>query len=62
MAKCTFSKRFDRLQFHNDLVLDKKIQAMFTNLVVPIEKWDALLANEANSTHCKFNGERLFVN
>ena len=40
------SKRADRLQFHNNLAFDEKIQSVFADLVVAIKHRHRLLPHE----------------
>jgi hypothetical protein len=55
-------ERTDRFQLYNDLILDEKVETMFADLVILIEKRDRFLSNELNATERELYGERLFVN
>ena len=42
-------EHLDRFQLNDDLVFNKKVEAMLTNLVIAIEKRNRLLPNKSNS-------------
>src|SRR5713226_9539107 len=48
-------ERADRLQLHNDLVFDQKIESMLANLMVFVEQDDRFLSNELDPTQSEFN-------
>lgn len=51
----------DCFQLYDNLILDEEVEAMFTNLVILVEKRDRFLSNELNSTKCEFDGQGLLV-
>ena len=53
---------FDSLELDDDFVFDEKIEAMLANLVVLVKERNWFLPNESNSSNCKFNRQRLFIN
>ncbi len=52
---------FHRLQLDNDFLFHQKVEAVFADLVISIEKRDGLLPNESDAADCKFNRQRLLV-
>jgi hypothetical protein len=51
----------DSLQFYDNLVLDKKIEPMFTDLMILVEKSYRLLANKLNPAQRKLHSQSLLI-
>ena len=49
-------------QFYDDLAVNEKIEAMFADLVISVEKSYRLLADKLNPAQRKLDSERLLIN
>ena len=51
----------DRLQFYDDPILDEKVEAVFADLVIFVEKRDCFLPDELNAAEREFHSKRLLI-
>jgi len=52
----------DSFQLYDDLVFNEKVETVFADLMILVEKRNGFLSNELNSAEREFHGERLLIN
>lgn len=55
-------KATDRLEFYDDPLFDEKIETVFADLMVLVEKRNRFLTHELNPAQGKLDRERLLIN
>jgi hypothetical protein len=55
-------QRVNGLQLNDDQIFDQKIESMFANLMILIEKSNRLLPNESDTAERELYGKGFFVN
>jgi len=60
-GKMDVFQRLDSLEFDDDSIFDKKVEAVLAYLMVLVKDCNGFLTNELNPTEREFHGERFLI-